>query len=129
MLKALRKNPAERYSSAGALAENITRYLTGLPLAARDDGWLDRIAKFITRHRAGVIAAALIVVSLVGGLAAAVSQAREAERQRQLAQQHFDEVRRLALGEDGSPRPWRSESRQPRSNANGRWRKGGFIEN
>jgi eukaryotic-like serine/threonine-protein kinase len=96
VLKALRKNPAERYSSAGALADDINRYLTGLPLAARDDGWLYRIAKFIARHRVGVIAAALVVVSLVGGLAAALWQAREAERQRQLAQRHFDDVRRLA---------------------------------
>jgi len=96
VLKALRKNPAERYSSAGALADDVTRYLTGLPLAARNDGWLYRIAKFIARHRVGVMAAALIVLSLVGGLAGALSQAREAERQRQLAQRHFDDVRRLA---------------------------------
>jgi eukaryotic-like serine/threonine-protein kinase len=96
VLKALRKNPAERYSSAGALADDITRYLTGLPLAARDDGWLYRGAKFIARHRVGVTAAALVVVSLVGGLAAALWQAREADRQRQLAQRHFDDVRRLA---------------------------------
>src|SRR4029453_6418252 len=81
---------------AGALADDIHRYLTGLPLAAREDGWLYRIAKFIARHRVGVIAAALVVVSLVGGLAAALWQAREAERQRQLAQRHFDDVRRLA---------------------------------
>jgi non-specific serine/threonine protein kinase/serine/threonine-protein kinase len=96
VLKALRKNPAERYSSAAALADDITRYLTGLPLAARDDGWLYRSAKFIARHRVGVTAAALVVVSLVAGLAAALWQAREAERQRQLAQRHFDDVRRLA---------------------------------
>jgi eukaryotic-like serine/threonine-protein kinase len=49
VLKALRKDPAERYSSAGALADDITRYLTRLPLAARDDGWLYRGAKFIAR--------------------------------------------------------------------------------
>ena len=96
VLKAMRKDPAERYSSAGALADDIKRYLTGLPLAARDDGWLYRLAKFIARHRVGVAAAALVIVSLVGGLAAAVWQAREAEQQRQLAQRHFDDVRRLA---------------------------------
>ncbi len=96
VLKAMRKDPAERYSSAGALADDITRYLTGLPLAARDDGWLYRAAKFIARHRVSVAAASLVVVSLVGGLAAALWQAREAEQQRQLAQRHFDDVRRLA---------------------------------
>jgi len=96
VLKAMRKNPGERYSSAGALADDITRYLIGLPLAARDDGWLYRGAKFISRHRVGVTAAALVVVSLAGGLAAALWQAREAEQQRQLAQRHFDDVRRLA---------------------------------
>jgi serine/threonine protein kinase len=58
VLKALRKNPAERYSSAGALRDDIGRYLTGLPLAGRDDGWLYRIAKFIARHRASSVVAA-----------------------------------------------------------------------
>ena len=96
VLKALRKNPAERYSSAGALGDDIARYLTGLPLAARDDGWVYRGAKFIARHRVGATAAALVIVSLVAGLAAALWQAREADRQRQLAQRHFDEIRRLA---------------------------------
>ena len=42
---------------------------------------LYRIAKFIARYRVGVITAALVVVSLVGGLAAALSQACEAEYQ------------------------------------------------
>src|SRR5689334_5971112 len=96
ILKALKKNPASRYSSAGAFGDDIHRYLRGLPIAARDDAWLYRGRKFIVRHRLGVTAAALVVLSLFGGLAVALSQAREAERQRALAQRHFDDVRRLA---------------------------------
>jgi len=96
VLKALKKDPASRYSSAGALADDINRYLTGLPLVARDDSLLYRGTKFLVRHRLAVGAAALVVLSLAGGLAAAVWQARETERQRVLAQRHFDDVRRLA---------------------------------
>jgi hypothetical protein len=38
----------------------------------------------------------LVIVSLAGGLAAALWEARETERQRARAQRHFDDVRRLA---------------------------------
>jgi non-specific serine/threonine protein kinase/serine/threonine-protein kinase len=96
VLKALKKDPASRYSSAGALADDISRHLTGLPLAARHDGMVYRARKFVARHRVGVVATALVILSLAGGLVAALWEGRETERQRQLAQRHFDDVRRLA---------------------------------
>jgi serine/threonine protein kinase len=39
VLKALRKEPARRYGSALELAEDIRRYLTGLPIRARPTPW------------------------------------------------------------------------------------------
>jgi non-specific serine/threonine protein kinase/serine/threonine-protein kinase len=96
VLKALRKEPARRYLSALEMAEDIRRYLAGLPVLARKDTVRYRLRKFVGRHRIGVGAAALLALSLVGGLLMTVRQARIAEANRRLAERRFGEVRRLA---------------------------------
>ena len=96
VLKALRKEPARRYLSAQEMAEDIRRYLAGLPVLARKDTVRYRLEKFVRRHRIGVGATALLALSLVGGLLMNVRQARIAEEQRRLAERRFDEVRGLA---------------------------------
>jgi serine/threonine-protein kinase len=80
--KALRKNPAERYPTAQALADDLARYLRDEPVTARPDSLGYRTAKFVRRHRAGVAAAVISVVALVGGTAFSVWQLLEANRQR-----------------------------------------------
>ncbi|HEV8631599.1 MAG TPA: protein kinase, partial [Thermoanaerobaculia bacterium] len=54
VLKALRKDPRQRYPSVVALAEDLRRYLDGLPIIARRDTWHYRVAKGLRRHRATV---------------------------------------------------------------------------
>ncbi len=76
--KALRREPERRYAGAGEMAEDIRRHLAGQRVEARPDTFGYRARKFGRRHRAGVAAAALVFVSLVGGLTAAVWQARVA---------------------------------------------------
>ena len=50
-LKALRKEPSARYSDAAALAEDLRRYLGGLPVEARR-GWRRyQIGRFVRRRR------------------------------------------------------------------------------
>ncbi|MEL7450953.1 MAG: serine/threonine-protein kinase [Pseudomonadota bacterium] len=80
-LKALAKAPERRYDSARALAEDIRRYLDDRPIEARPDSVAYRAAKFLKRHALGAIAAAIVAVSLVGGLATAVWQGRIAARE------------------------------------------------
>ncbi len=76
VLTALQKEPARRYSSVEALDEDLRRHLKRLPVAAKpDDAWY-RANRFIRRHTAGVMAVALIVISLLSGLAALVWQTR-----------------------------------------------------
>ena len=96
VLMAMRKEPARRYASVGALALDIARHLEGRPVSARKDTWSYRSGKFIRRHKLAVAAALLLLVSLLGGIFATTWQARRAEQQRALAQRRFDEVRRLA---------------------------------
>jgi serine/threonine-protein kinase len=80
-LMALQKEPERRYPSAEALANDIHRHLAGLPVAARGDAFAYRARKFLRRHTVGVVAAALVLLSLLGGLFAATWQARRAQRE------------------------------------------------
>ena len=96
VLTALQKEPAARYASAGRMADDLHRHLSGRPVQARKATLGYRAGKFLTRHRLGATAAILVLLSLGGGLTLVLAEARETERQRQRAQQHFDEVRRLA---------------------------------
>jgi non-specific serine/threonine protein kinase/serine/threonine-protein kinase len=96
VLKAMHKEAGRRYASAEQLGEDIRRHLEGLPVSARPDSFRYRTGKFVRRHRAGVAAAALVLLSLVGGIAATAYQARIARRERATAQRRFDEVRQLA---------------------------------
>lgn len=80
VLKLLKEDPAERYSSAEMLASDIRNYLEDLPLAARPDSPGYRLRKFIQRHRIGVAAAAMFVVVLfLFTLSVSIQQARTSE--------------------------------------------------
>ena len=76
VLKALKKNPSERYPTVHALLEDIERHLSSRPvLAQRDSRWY-RTKKFIARNTLAVSAAAAIAVALIGGAVVAGWQAR-----------------------------------------------------
>ena len=64
LLKALRKEPARRYSSVQDLSADIQRHLTGLPVLAREDTFAYRAGKFIQRNKVSVAAAAVVAVTL-----------------------------------------------------------------
>ncbi|MEM1115266.1 MAG: serine/threonine-protein kinase [Bacteroidota bacterium] len=66
VLKAMAKEPARRYASAAALADDLRRYLDGLPVEARAPTVRYRTGRFVRRHRGGVLAAAAAL--LVFGL-------------------------------------------------------------
>jgi len=81
VLRALAREPGRRYGSAAALADDLARHLEGRPVAARPDTRSYRLGKFFGRHRVAATAAALVALSLVGGLVAALASARRAERE------------------------------------------------
>ncbi len=89
-LKALESEPDRRYASAAALLDDIDRHLNRLPVAARRDTTRYRAAQFVRRHQAGVLAAALVLLALVGGLGAALWQAERAAHERDIAKQERD---------------------------------------
>jgi len=64
-LKCLDRDPARRYVSAQALADDLRRYLDGQPVAAQPPSAGYRFRKFARRHRAAITAAAAVAAVLV----------------------------------------------------------------
>jgi non-specific serine/threonine protein kinase/serine/threonine-protein kinase len=96
VLKALRKEPERRYSSVQEFAEDIRRHLEGLPVTATPDTFSYRAGKFVQRHKAGVLAAAIVLITLVTATVITAWQARVARQERAKAEQRFNDVRKLA---------------------------------
>ena len=95
-LMALRKEPARRYQTVEQFAADLRRWRDGQPVLARPDTAGYRLRKFVGRNRLALAAAGLVFASLVGGLTAALWQAREAERARAVAEQRYRDMRGLA---------------------------------
>lgn len=96
LLMALRKEPHSRYGSVDQFATDLRNYLAGMPVQARGNALRYRVSKFVKRHKVEMVAACLVVVALVSGIVVSTREARIAEEQRQIAQRHFDSVRKLA---------------------------------
>ncbi len=82
-LKAMARQPHERYESARALAEDIERHLADEPTHARPDTIGQRIQRWTRRHRGftGAAAAGLLLVAAVSAFAFfAVSAERDEAR-------------------------------------------------
>src|SRR5262249_55166697 len=60
-LKCLHKEPSRRYGTAAELAEDLLRFQRGEPILARRAGVVERLVKWIKRHRS-------LAVSLVTGM-------------------------------------------------------------
>jgi WD40 repeat protein/tetratricopeptide (TPR) repeat protein len=86
-LKCLRKEPAQRYSSAAALAEDLRRFRDGRPILARRSSAVERGWRWCRRHPAvagwlGSVAALLLILaagSLVAALRLQQAQRRATE--------------------------------------------------
>jgi serine/threonine-protein kinase len=81
LLKALKKQPAERYPSVEALAKDLEAYLDGKPVSARPDSWRYRVGKFVGRHKAAVTLSSLAIVSLIAALLLSLQQAALARQE------------------------------------------------
>ncbi len=96
VLKALHKDPSRRYRSVEQLSDDLSRHLQGLPVLAQPDTFSYRMAKFLKRNRGGVAASLLMILTLLGGIAATSWQADRARTQQAKAERRFNDVRKLA---------------------------------
>ena len=89
LMKALRREPQERYTTIEQFSEDFENYLESRPIRARKgDAWY-RIRKFLRRYWLPAAAATLAVAGLSVG-------AVVANQQRALAQRRFVQVRQLS---------------------------------
>jgi serine/threonine protein kinase len=68
VLKALEKNPNERYATAQDLADDLRRWLEDKPIRARRPSVAQRARKWARRHQGGVLAAAVVSFVAAAGL-------------------------------------------------------------
>ncbi len=96
---ALRKEPIRRYTSVAQFSDDIRCHCDGLPVIARPATLSYRASKFVSRNKVGVAAAAIILLALIGGLAATTWQAHVADQERdraRLAQTRAETSRQFA---------------------------------
>jgi eukaryotic-like serine/threonine-protein kinase len=92
VLRAMAKEPARRYGSAEALAEDIRRHLEGLPVKARPDTAVYRARRFISRHALSVATTAAFVLLLMASIVALVIQQADTVRERDQARLERDKA-------------------------------------
>jgi serine/threonine-protein kinase len=63
--KASAIDPHARYASVTGLAEDVSRYLDGLPITARRETFLDKAARFYRRHSVAILLIAAYLVMRV----------------------------------------------------------------
>ena len=93
VVKALKKNPQERYASVTGFADDLQRYLKHEPISARPDTLAYHTAKFLRRNRTVVTLSAAALALVIGSLSAGLLVAN---RERKVAEQRFAQVRQLA---------------------------------
>lgn len=94
--KALEKDPASRYSGAGALAADLRRWLDCRPVEARPSSTLDHLRKFARRSPPLAAAVAAIFLMLVAGVILSGRLAYVATRARDAALQRQHDLQRVA---------------------------------
>ncbi len=86
VLKALRKEPSQRYHTPEELSDDIQRYFDGLPVSARKGSLRYRFNKFVVRNKYALAASAIVIVALIAGLittSLSLAQTRRAMLQHQ----------------------------------------------
>jgi tetratricopeptide (TPR) repeat protein len=107
LLKALEKNPAERYATAKELADDMRRWLADEPIRARPAGVVRRLRKWGRRHRAWTASAAATLGAALLVLAAGIGWVASDRAAR--AQRTTDEIG-AALKESAD---WQQRQRMP----------------
>jgi eukaryotic-like serine/threonine-protein kinase len=102
-LKCLEKNPALRYATAEALADDLQRWLRGEPTLAQPPAWPSRMWRWSGKHRQ--LSAALVLMPLVALAAGGIVYFNDPERQLETIQTNLakDQVVTL-IGETGGPK-------------------------
>ena len=96
VLRAMAKQPEDRYGSADELSEDVGRIIAGAPVLAREPSFAYVMRKLAARHKSASVSVAVSLLLIVGALVVAIWQAQVATAERQRAERRFSEVRQLA---------------------------------
>jgi serine/threonine-protein kinase len=97
-LKCLSKDPAKRYGSAEALAEELERWLRGEPIRARRAGPVERLHKWARRNPTlAAVAACAVLAILTAGFFAWQAQQQRQQLQAERLQRAIDDAIAAAL--------------------------------
>ena len=89
VLKAMRKEPQNRYHSVEQLSDDIRRHLKGIPVLARQGTWTYLTNRYVRRHNVGLSVGFLSLVFAVSSTflwRQAVEERAQAERERNRAE-------------------------------------------
>jgi tetratricopeptide (TPR) repeat protein len=96
VLKALRKEPEERYASVDQLMGDLQAYLNGRPVMAHLGSFRYHATKFARRNKLALTAAALLCATVLAGVGGVVWQARIANTERRKAESRAEDLRKLS---------------------------------
>jgi serine/threonine protein kinase/formylglycine-generating enzyme required for sulfatase activity len=93
VLKAIARDPAHRYQTAGALAEDLQRFLDGRPITARPVGHLERAVKWVKRNPVVTGAALAVMLALAVGTTVSYLKYLDAQQHKGIAEDREKEAR------------------------------------
>ena len=96
VMKGIRRDRNERYSSAAELADDLRRFLDNRPLSAVPPRPTYLLGKYIARHRLAFASSAAIVLAVLSGLALSVYGLQQAQAQRRVAESRQAELEQVA---------------------------------
>jgi WD40 repeat protein len=97
VMKALEKDRSRRYATANGFATDVVRHLAHEPVLAAPPSRAYRMGKFVRKHRGGVIAASLVLLALLAGVAGTTWGLIEATRQERMAREQAAQKERARL--------------------------------
>jgi serine/threonine protein kinase len=85
LMKSIAKDPADRYSSAKAMADDLRRFLDDQPILARPPSAFDKAVKWTKRHRAITLTTILMLLLIAAGLAVSTALIARAQAKTKVA--------------------------------------------
>lgn len=102
VMRAVAREPGERYGSVSDFRADLQRYLRHEPLEARAPGTLYRLRRLARRHRGAVAGGAAVLAVLLAGIATTTLEARRARE----AQEQSDRVATFLADLFSEANPW-----------------------